>query len=207
MDWSHGHPDEEALESYSLGTMPDDEETAFEEHLLLCEPCQKRVEETDDYVRAVRTAAARLEQRRTVEKPSVTPIRLVPKLRSFFPVPLAGALAAGVLAVVFMTPESPRVLGTADVRLTASRGASTTLAVTAPAHHEIRMDLDADALPVRDRYLISLADGRGRVLWQTPATPEHLQVTYPAGCEPGSYWVRIADDSGALLREYGLRVE
>ena len=53
------HPEEEELERYALGTLADAEAGAVEEHLLTCEDCRQRLAETDDYVQALRQAAAR----------------------------------------------------------------------------------------------------------------------------------------------------
>ncbi len=203
MNWEHGHPDDNAVEAYSLGTLIEEHEAAFEEHLLLCEVCQQRVTEADNYVRALRTAVTRIEHAPPAPRP------ILP-LRSLFPLPLAGLLAAGALAVVFLAPPSHPVTGTASVHLKASRGAAvdTPQSSTVPAYHQIRMSLDANALPVRDRYIVELVDSAGHVLWQTPPTLEGdtLQLTYPTGCEPGSYWVRVYDPARTLLREYGLEV-
>ncbi|MEZ5354387.1 MAG: hypothetical protein R2762_17260 [Bryobacteraceae bacterium] len=206
MTWEHGHPDEDAVEQYSLGTMPDDEQALFEEHMLLCELCQKRVEETDNYVRALRTAATRIQHAGAAQpKPKV-----VPRIRSFFPVPAASALAAAVLAIAVFAPRPEPVAGTAAVHLTALRGSSAAAGRlgTAPAHRQIEMTLDAAALPVRDSYVIELVDSTGKLLWQVPSKPagDTLAVTYPAGCAPGQYWVRVYDSGRSLLREYGLQV-
>jgi hypothetical protein len=51
------HVDSETLEAYSMG-MSSQEETAFvEEHLLICETCQERLDETDSYVALMRMVA------------------------------------------------------------------------------------------------------------------------------------------------------
>lgn len=53
----NSHPDEGELEKYSMGDLRE-EEDRFEEHLLHCEHCQRRLAETDAYVAAMRRAAA-----------------------------------------------------------------------------------------------------------------------------------------------------
>src|ERR1035441_6056686 len=54
------HLDDEELERYSMGAMPEAAIAPFEEHLLVCEPCQLRLAQTDAYVGAMRQASARL---------------------------------------------------------------------------------------------------------------------------------------------------
>ena len=207
MDWEHGHPDEQAVECYSLGTLSEEDEVSFEEHLLLCEPCQERVEESDDFIRALRVAATRVAAPR-VEPPKPKP---GPALRAFFPAPLAGALAAAVLTVVFLAPRNNPVIGVAAVHLLASRGAAAAAPPlpVVPARHSIDMELDATALPVRDRYVVELVDTEGRLLWTAPLAVEStsLRLSYKAGCPAGRYWVRVYDSSRLLLREYGFEVQ
>jgi anti-sigma factor RsiW len=57
LDW---HFDDEAAERYSLGTLSCEEAKQIEEHLLICEACQSRVAKSDEYVAAMRRAAARV---------------------------------------------------------------------------------------------------------------------------------------------------
>lgn len=52
------HPDEGELERYSMADLREEEAAGFEEHLLYCERCQRRLAETDAYVAAMRRAAA-----------------------------------------------------------------------------------------------------------------------------------------------------
>src|SRR5262245_2556529 len=54
------HMDAEDLERYSMGNSSPEESESIDEHLLTCEDCRDRLRETDEYVRAMRTTAARL---------------------------------------------------------------------------------------------------------------------------------------------------
>jgi hypothetical protein len=54
----HSHVADDVLEVYALGTLPEHECAPVEEHLLLCTVCQIRLEETDEYIQVVKTAAA-----------------------------------------------------------------------------------------------------------------------------------------------------
>jgi len=56
----NGHPDEELLEGYAMGTLRGAGLARLEEHLLICEECQDRLREVDAFVSAIREAAAHL---------------------------------------------------------------------------------------------------------------------------------------------------
>jgi hypothetical protein len=47
-------------EEYLLGTLPKTQRVAFEEHYIGCPQCSERLQFTEDFVLAVRRAAARL---------------------------------------------------------------------------------------------------------------------------------------------------
>ena len=55
------HISEEALELYSMRRLPDEELELTEEHLRVCHHCQRNLAETGDFVRRLKTAAARVE--------------------------------------------------------------------------------------------------------------------------------------------------
>jgi hypothetical protein len=63
---THDHAGGEEAERYSLGEMSEEELTRCEEHLLICDPCRRRVTENDAYVAAMREAA---QLRRGKKKP------------------------------------------------------------------------------------------------------------------------------------------
>jgi hypothetical protein len=51
----HTHLSEEAVENYAIGRLAKAQLAAFEEHLLLCEHCQERLDEEDDFAEAMRS--------------------------------------------------------------------------------------------------------------------------------------------------------
>ncbi len=51
---------EEFAEAYLIGALHRMEESAYEQHLLLCDRCMASVENAGEYVRAMRVAALRL---------------------------------------------------------------------------------------------------------------------------------------------------
>src|SRR5437588_9915540 len=50
------HPDEGDIEKYAMGLLREVEVAGFEEHLLICEECQRHLAEADEYVVAMRGA-------------------------------------------------------------------------------------------------------------------------------------------------------
>lgn len=56
----HKHLGGEEAERYSLGAMSEEEVAHWEEHLLVCEECQREVAKSDAYVAAMRAAAEEL---------------------------------------------------------------------------------------------------------------------------------------------------
>ena len=58
--YANCHIDEEEIERYSMGAMPEGAIAPFEEHLLICESCQLRLAQSNVYVSAMRQASVRL---------------------------------------------------------------------------------------------------------------------------------------------------
>ena len=57
----HCPPDiEEIAEAYSMEKLDLSQRIAFEEQYLVCEPCRSMVENVDQFIRAMKTAAQRL---------------------------------------------------------------------------------------------------------------------------------------------------
>jgi putative zinc finger protein len=52
------HPVEDVFENYAFNRLSGKETEDFEEHLLICERCQETLEQTDVYVRLMKTATA-----------------------------------------------------------------------------------------------------------------------------------------------------
>jgi hypothetical protein len=54
------HVSEDVLETYAMGMLSDEDCAPLEEHLLLCCICQRRLAQTDEYIRIITTAASNL---------------------------------------------------------------------------------------------------------------------------------------------------
>lgn len=207
------HYDEEYLESYAMGRLQDESAAELEEHLLLCEQCQQRLERVDDFIRAFRIASNKAVS--PVARPAHAPGWLAQWFGGAWrPLPMAGALAMTALAVVMVAPRGggPSLLQNEvpqTATLSAMRGSPETAQVS--AHRVLQLELDASGLD-RSSYRVELADSRGRQLWQAslPVTPasSRISAAMPRRLSEGSYWLRLYDpDSGQLVREYGLRAQ
>ena len=194
------HMDEEEIERYSMGAMPEEAIAPFEEHLLICEPCQLRLAQSDAYVGTMRQASARL--------------RAAPPKRGFewlrFP-RLVPALAGMAVAVVAAGLWLSRVdMGQAHpfaLDLEATRGAAV-FEAKAPAGRWLLLRLDLANLPASSWYRLEMVDGVGNRVWQATVPAQGSKEGFKVpGTQPGIYFVRVYWPPGQLLREYGFEVE
>lgn len=194
------HMDEEEIERYSMGEMPEEEVARFEEHLLICESCQRLLEETDVYVSSMERAAAELRrepperQRRAWFLP-----RLVPALAA---VAVVALIVAASLR--FLKPGAPAPAVT--VSLEATRG--TGIGAKAPAGRPLDLHAGLAGLPAWPTYRLEMVDSLGNRVWQgaVAARDSKASATVPPA-PPGVFFIRVYSPSGELLREYGLEIE
>ena len=193
------HVSEENLERYCLNSLAEPELARAEEHLLVCHACQDRLEETEQYIRAVQAAAC--EARRRQARGWFT-------WRAFTrPVWTLAAVAATVLlAVGLQQPHG--VPAPAAVALEATRGPAAPFA-KAPAGHPLALHLDVAGLPGLPSYRAEVVTGTGRRVWAGPAGLQagRAAVNLPSALPRGRYYVRLYSPSFELLREFGLVIE
>jgi hypothetical protein len=183
--------DEDCIESYALGTLPEEESAQLEEHLLVCESCQARVAREDAFASGMRHAALRFRLQSSAGKP----------MRSLFPrlFPVL-ACAAMVLIVVLTGRYWIHPAGTAPafaVKLEALRGAEP--GSTVPAGRPLSFQADLAGVHAAGPYRLELVDRDGRGIWKGATA----NATIP-GLAPGTYFMRLYSGGGELLREYGL---
>jgi len=58
MNTASRHVPEELLEAYAMDSLSEPESAPLEEHLLLCEICQHRLAELDDFIQVAKSALA-----------------------------------------------------------------------------------------------------------------------------------------------------
>jgi hypothetical protein len=188
------HPGEDVFERYALGAVPEEQAAAFEEHLLVCEECQKHLDEVEPYYRGVKAAA------RTIREQEKAP-RVIG-----FPSRLVWALAAGLalLGAVLIYRGVPvfAPVPAFQIVLEATRGP----VATAPANRPLQLRPDLGGLAAFDRYPLEMVDARNVTVWQGELPAADPQVVLPRR-SPGKYFVRVYSPARELLREYGLELK
>ena len=193
------HLDDEELERYSMGAMPEAAIAPFEEHLLVCEPCQLRLAQTDAYVGAMRQASARL---RTEPLKRGLPWLRFPRL-----IPaLAGMAVAIVAAGLWIGRPDMGEAHPFAVDLEATRGA--VIEAKAPAGRWLLLRLELANLPASSSYRLEMVDRFGSRIYQATVAAQGSKAGFKVpGTRPGIYFVRLYRPPGELLREYGFEVE
>ncbi len=183
------HMAPEDIEGYSMGTIPEEISAQFEEHLLVCETCRKRVTESDELVRAMRQAAGEIRQQEALPAHAWL-------TRSM---PLLAAAAVIVAALLFgwsrlgAKPEFA-------VSLMAMRGGD--MLAHAPAGTPLALHPDTTGLPAPASYGLEIVNSLGKSVWHGAFPGSHV----PAQSK-GTYFVRIYANGGEPLREYGLLIQ
>jgi len=194
------HPDDQVLELYAREKLGGLELETVEEHLLVCEGCQDRVEETDSYVRGMRSALALPENVRESERWQF------PNLLTF-PAPVWAAAAVlllamgGIVATRSLTLSAPPVA----IALSATRGEISTVAATGP----LDLDLDTRDLPPSGPYKLQVVNAEGGEVWKSTAAElrnGHVHARVDKRLAPGQYFVRIVTAAGDQ-REFSLRLK
>ncbi len=184
--------EEGRLEAYAAGTLPASQVTDVEEHLLVCADCQRRLAETEAYLRAMRRAAARARARE--RQPVWKPVWRRP----------VWALGAMVIVLAAGAGIGWRGRGAeTEIALEAMRGPE---ARTAPAGAPLRLSLDATGLPATADYRVEVVDETGRAALAGAGARRGARIVLaaPKGLSAGRYFIRVYGQG--LLREYGLAV-
>jgi hypothetical protein len=203
------HISEETLEQYSLGVLPEDEEQGVEEHLLICPDCQRQLTETDQYVQAMRAAAAEYRRRHPRREPKRAPVLVWPHQWPKMIWVLGTACLVWFLVWKFGFTGSGggHAVAPVAVQLQALRNAD---AADAAARAPLRLIADLSGLPERSSWQLDVVDAAGRTVGSFEGRPEGglLEVEIRQGLPPGQYWVRVCPPgaSGQVYREFGLRV-
>lgn len=197
------HLADDDLERYSMGDLPERESGGFEEHLLLCEHCRQRLEETDIYVTSMRSAATGF---RRLE--SLAPARPPRRSWSWGWLRMVPALAAVALIVVLIGRfSSSSDMGSGPpfaLSLEANRGPAN--AALAPAGTMLLVRLDLAGLPGGSSYRLEMVNDTGATVWQDTAAAHDAKVECKIpGAGAGAYFIRVYSPDGVLLREFGLR--
>jgi hypothetical protein len=198
------HIDEELLELYAMGHVPESDVPGIEEHLLICSRCQDALESTAAYVSAMRSAAleSRQEQWRG-EKVSAGLLSL-PRIAW-----ATGAFALVAFLAIGMTSYSNRVSRgvPALVVLQSARGTPNGLGPAAPAGKPFTLALDLIGLQALSQYNVQIVDSTGNSVFKSTvkSSERGVNATVRVPLKSGMYYVRLYDNA-ELLREFPLTV-
>jgi hypothetical protein len=203
------HPSEEVLESYSMGRLSESEVDSLVEHIIVCDVCQDKLHEVDDFIKAFRAAAPSVETAESKPQSSWFQ-RFAEAWRGsgmWRPLPVTGALVTAALAVVMLAPRQAEVTGARTLDLHAVRSVDGAQASTTES---LTLNLDIQGLPPQGSYHVMIANAAGETVWRGQASPAAAILTISPGAlrASGPYWVRVQrdDSNGSLLREYALEV-
>jgi hypothetical protein len=195
------HLDDDELEQYSMGDLPESEADAFEEHLLVCEPCRLRLDETDAYTASMRSAAAEFRSRHGLaqskpQRPRLGALRLI----------TAGAALAMLVVVIGWWSGSSDMAGPPfAISLEATRGVAGS--AWAPADTWLLVRLDLTGLLEFPSYRLQMVDASGGAVWQGTATAHDAKVeSRIPQTKAGTYFIRVYSPAGELLREFGVTI-
>lgn len=194
------HATEDALERYSMGRVAEPELAELEEHLLVCELCQDRLVEEEDFGRATRAALRRL-HREPKESESLWS-RLTRRPRPSLV--WAGGLACAMLALMLF---HPRTAATEEVQLYAARGFEQQPAQVRSGS-DVRLRINTTQLDPAPAWQVEVVDSGGQRVWQgdLPAGTPVLTAN-PGRLHSGQHWVRLyAAGDRHPVREFSLLV-
>jgi hypothetical protein len=199
------HGTETQLELYALGRLPDSELLMLEEHLMICEACQERLDGIEDFAVGMREALGMepAAHPRSDWLGWAFPSRLGSILRH--PAFSTGlAFAALIIVVGIFANGRTKFAPSASLQLTATRGE---MPFTVPARE---FDLTLSDGP-RDGgpFRIEVVNAAGVSMWRGSAAGSSagIKVSVMQALKPGDYFVRLFDASGKVLHEYGFRVK
>lgn len=212
----HAHPQDEALEAFVLERLPEQDLAGFEEHLLICETCQERVKDLDDYLPPLKWMLLQ-----TQSDPKEFGVRhalgklIGPITRPRRPTVIAAwASAMGAAALLlylfpaFGVPPRNSDGPAAFVTLAALRGGGEETMARGPAQQPLELSMRLDDLSRSVPYRVEVVTATGRNAWSGPAQVSGATVSarISPGLRAGMYWARLYASNGELLREFGLRV-
>jgi hypothetical protein len=190
------HEIDEQLELYGLGRLTESRVAIVEQHLLVCEACQERLDDVETFARTMRQAIA--------DEPEVQVFEGWFEWLRFRGVrqpalAWAGGFAMLVFAAGLYLHSDRNVVALASLQLTATRGDLQT--ATTARETDITL-ADAPGLPSLRAEVVDDTGGR---VWSGAFENGH-RIKLVKQVAPGTYFVRLYDGAGKLLHEYGFHV-
>ena len=192
------HIDDGLLDQYAVGTLPAEHLAHVEEHLLVCQDCQSRLDASEEFATLFQTAAVQSDAR-----PQHRTLAF-----SLHPAAIWSA-AAAMLAILFFaagplhkTPVTP-----ATVFMQSLRGPDAPAKIAADRPALLVFDIVPDA--AGNGYEAQIVNLVGVQIAAARVSPKDGRLA--ALVEPlprGSYWVRVLQTGNSEpIVEYGLRAE
>jgi len=191
------HIEDEVLDLYATGRLPQEQAPEIEEHLLLCGDCRLRLAQADEFALLFREAAVR---------PDARPARRW--WHAWRKKALAGlAASAAAAAVLLITARrEPVSIAPAVVSMQAFRGPETPPQIAANRPAVLVFDISAASGEAYEARIVDLAGSE--VLQARGSITEGKVSVSIARLSRGSYWVRLYRELGGdPVAEYGLRVQ
>jgi anti-sigma factor RsiW len=188
------HINDDRLDLYAMGRLSAEALAEVEEHLLVCEACQFRLRQSDEFALLFRQAAAQPEAR--------------PKSRWAGiwrrPVGLAAAAAAMVAVLVVVTRREGSPVAPAIVSMQSLRGPEAPARVDAGRPAILVFDIETSA---PGSYEARLVDRQGNEVRKARTAAQDGRLAVPLeGLPTGSYWVRVyRTGESDPIAEYGLQ--
>lgn len=195
----NSHIDEDRLDRYAMGTLPKEQISDLEEHLLACSFCSSRLVETDDFVNVFRAAVVQVERR---------PAAATARPWAYGRILWAAAAASAGAMLILLTAGEPRIARqtAATVLMQSLRGPEAAAQISPGKPGLLIFDLPAAVTP----FEVEIVDTEGKaVLTASPELRDGRLTAYVERLARGSYWVRVyrRGDAKELVAEYGLRAE
>jgi hypothetical protein len=191
------HNSDELLDQYALGTLSEEVLAGVEEHLLICEACQSRLEASDEFAMLFRAAAVQPDAR------SRRRWRLFWNHRATSWTVAAAAVVAILLLVVGPFRKPPTAPAT--VVMQSLRGPDAPAQVTAGRPALLVFDIVPTAGV--NEYEARIVNPVGvEILAPKVSSKDGRLAVLVDRLPPGSYWVRVfRTDNREPIAEYGLR--
>jgi hypothetical protein len=182
----------------------------LEEHLLMCDPCQAKLQQIDDFVLAMKQEAS--------DSPLTTVsggwwVRLHDLLRNGLALTPGRAALAGAMVVLSAVAvvDRPRAADGPPVAVTlkALRGGGAGFSATAPAGRPLALAIEVPDIAPCAQCRVEMVNDAGRTAWSglAPITDGRLVITASVELGSGVYWVRLYTGGADPAREFGLRLE
>jgi hypothetical protein len=190
------HETDEELELYGLGRLTQSRVEIIEQHLLLCQTCQKRHDDVGAFALAMRQAIPD-ELESQAFKGRFEWLKFSGLMRPALA--WTGGFATLVFAASLYLHSDRNVLPLASLQLTAMRGDLQTAARAAET------DITLADAPALSSLRAEVVDDTGGLVWSGPFDNRH-RIKLVKQVAPGTYFVRLYESGGKLLHEYGFHV-